>query len=452
MNVTRENIDELNGIIRVSIEKADYEANVEQALTDYRKKASMPGFRPGKVPHGLVKKMYGKSAMVDEVNKLLSNGLSKFIVDEKLDLLGEPLPNEDQQKPIDWEKDTDYEFVFDIAFAPEVKISFDKKTKFPFYKIKVTEETIDAKVESYAKRLGSTKDAEIIEKESTSRGDFAKVDENGAIIEGELSSEMTLISIGLIKDEEILNSFIGKKIGDEVIFDIRKAYPNNTELAYILNISKEEAENVEGNFKFIIKEISNFVAAEINEELFVKIYGEESGIKTEKEFREKVAEEISLSYLPSGQYKFAIDAREIIVNKLKFELPVPFLKRWLLAINKELTQEQIDADFDNFEEDLRWQIIKEKIIEENELKVEEAEVVEFAKQVALQQFRQYGMLDIPEEHLEGFARQILEKKDDKQRIVTKVMEDKIMTVVREKVTVEEKEVTTEEFEKMFDKK
>jgi len=451
MNITRENIDELNGIIRVSIEKADYEATVEQVLTDYRKKMNMPGFRPGKVPQGLVKKMYGKAALVDEVNKLLSNGLSKYIVDEKLDILGEPLPNEEQQKTIDWDNDVDYEFVFDIGFAPEVKVGLDKRSKFPYYKISVSDELIDQQIGSYTSRFGSNQSAETADADSTVRGDIVQLDEAGAVKENGLNAQMSLISIGLIKDEEIKSSFVGKKIEEDVVFDLKKAYPNNTEIAYLLNIDKKDVDGVEGDFKFTIKEINQFVPAVVDTELFKKIYGEETDVTDETIFRQRVAGEISKIYEPSSDYRFANDARDLLVSKAKITFPEAFLKRWLLAANEGLTQEQVDGEFEHFLEDLKWQVIKENIIKDNELKVEETEVMELAREIAAAQFRQYGMFDVPVEHLDGFAKQMLEKKEDRSRLFNKKMEDKIMDVIKSKVTVEEKEVTKEEFDKLFEK-
>ena len=232
-------------------------------------------------------------------------------------------------------------------------------------------------------------------------------------------------------DEEIKNSFVGKNAGDEIIFDIKKAYPNDTEIAYLLNIEKKDAENVSGNFKFTVKEINKFVAAELTEEHYKKILGEETQILTAEAFREHVANELSVYYKPSADYKLAIDARELLINKIKMEFPEGFLKRWLLATNKELTQEQIDADFEPFMEDLRWQVIKENIIKENELKVSQEDVMELAKDIAASQFRQYGMFDIPEEHLQGFARQCLKRKTNAPPLQQK-MEDKVIEVINQK--------------------
>ncbi len=451
MNITRENIDELNGIIRVNIEKADYEAKVEDVLKDYRKKASMPGFRPGKIPTGLVKKMYGKAALVDEVNNLLTQELSKYLIEQKLNILGEPLPNEEQQKEINWDTDTDFEFIFDIGFAPEVKINLDKRSKYPQYNVSVTNDMIEDHISAYASRFGENKPVDAAEEKSTIRGNIVQLNDEGTEKEDGLSAEMALISVDVIKDDEIKKEFVGKKVDDEVIFELKKAYPNDTEIAYLLNIEKEDVEKANGNFKITIKEINKFVPAEINEELFKNVYGEDTEITTEEAFRAKVKEEVAEAFAPSSDYKFAADAREILVSKTKIEFPVEFLKRWLKATNKEITDEQIESDFNLFLDDLKWQLIKDDLIKSNELKVEESEIIDLAKEVASAQFRQYGMFNVPAEHLDGFAQQMLSKEEDKNRLYNKKMEDKIMEVVKSKVNVEEKEVSKEEFEKLFEK-
>lgn len=451
MNITRENTDALNGIIRVSIEKADYESKVADVLKEYRKKANMPGFRPGKIPVGLINKMYGKAAMVEEINKILTQELSKYLVEEKLNIFGEPLPNEELQKTINWEKDSEFEFVFDIGFAPEVKVNLDKKNKFIQHNVIVSDEMIKDQAKAYTSRFGESKPTESVELSGTVRGNIVELDAEGNEKEEGTSAEMALLSIDMIKDEDIKNEFIGKKVDDTVIFDIKKAYPNDTEISYLLNIDKEEVANLGTNFKVTIKEISKFVEAEINEELFTKIYGDDTEIKDEKAFHEKITAEILEAYKPSSEYRFATDARNMLISINEMEFPVEFLKRWLIATNKELTTEQIEKDFDYFVEDLKWQVIKDSIIKENELKVEEADVIELAKEVARAQFRQYGMMDVPDEHLDGFVNQMISKNEDRNRLFNKKMEDKIMDVVKSKVTVEVKEVSKEDFEKLFEK-
>lgn len=450
MNITRENIDELNGVIKLSIVPADYDAAVNDVLKNYRKKAQIPGFRPGKVPAGLVKKMYGKAVLVEEVNKILSKELTKYIFDEKLNILGEPLPNDEQTKDIDWEKDTEFNFVFDVAFAPEFKITLDKRSKYTYYTIDVDEEMIDKQVEALAGRAGENQETEVVEEKETLRADFVQVDEQGNEVENAITADDVLVAVDVIKDEEIQKEFIGKKKDDVLVFDIKKAFPNDHEIAHMLNIAKEDAEALEGNFKATIKLIQKFVPAEVNEDLFKQLYGEETEIKTVEDFRAKIKTELAQGLVQSSEYKFLVDARETLLNKTKMELPKDFLSRWLLATNKELTAEQVEKDWEHFDKDLRWQLIKDKIVKENELKVEEEEVREFAKEVAAAQFRQYGMFDLPEEYLNNYADQIFQKEEERQRLFQKKMEDKIAELVKSKVNVEEKAVSQAEFDKMFE--
>lgn len=450
MNITRENIDELNGVIKLSIVPADYDAAVNDVLKNYRKKAQIPGFRPGKVPAGLVKKMYGKAVLVEEVNKILSKELTKYIFDEKLNILGEPLPNDEQTKDIDWEKDTEFNFVFDVAFAPEFKITLDKRSKYTYYTIDVDEEMIDKQVEALAGRAGENQETEVVEEKETLRADFVQVDEQGNEVENAITADDVLVAVDVIKDEEIQKEFIGKKKDDVLVFDIKKAFPNDHEIAHMLNIAKEDAEALEGNFKATIKLIQKFVPAEVNEDLFKQLYGEETEIKTVEDFRAKIKTELEQGLVQSSEYKFLVDARETLLNKTKMELPKDFLSRWLLATNKELTAEQVEKDWEHFDKDLRWQLIKDKIVKENELKVEEEEVREFAKEVAAAQFRQYGMFDLPEEYLNNYADQIFQKEEERQRLFQKKMEDKIAELVKSKVNVEEKAVSQAEFDKMFE--
>ncbi|TKG94687.1 trigger factor [Puteibacter caeruleilacunae] len=452
MNVTRENIDELNGVIKVNIEKADYEATVNDILRDYRKKASLPGFRPGKVPAGLVKKMYGKAVLAEEVNKILSKELTKFIVDEKINVLGEPLPNEEQQSAIDWDKDVDFEFVFDVAYAPEFKLSLDKRSKYPYYKLEVDEKMIDSQVEAYAGRFGDNEEAEEVAEKETFRADLAQVDAEGNVVEEGISANDVLIAVDVIKDEEFQKEVVGKKKDDVLVFDLKKAFPSDQEVAHMLNISKEEAEAIEGNFKMTVKSINKFVAAEVNEELFKKAFGEETEVKTVEDFRATLKTEIEEGTVQSSDYKFLLDSKDILVKKAKFDLPVEFLKRWLVATNKELTSEQIENDWANFEDDLKWQLIKDKIIKDNEIKVTDEEVRAAAIEMAAMQFRQYGMANVPEEYLNNYADQMMQKEEDRSRMFQKKYEDKVVEFIKDKVNVDEKTVNQEEFEKLFEKK
>jgi trigger factor len=449
MNITRENIDNVNAVIKVTIEKADYEKPVNDALKEYRQKASVPGFRPGKVPAGLIQKRFGKAILLDEVNKALSQNLSKYLVEEKLNILGEPLPNEEQQKTIDWDNDEAFEFAFDIALAPEVNISLDDSNKFNYYTIAVSEEMIDRQVEMAASQLGQNVPDETVVENSSVRGDFVQLNENGEALESGIQPKGVLLAVDMIKNEEIKAAFIGKQKGDVLTFDPVKAFEDRHEVGHMLNISHEAAHDLNGEFSFTVTDILRFEKAELNEELFKKLYGEETEIKTIEDFRNKVKEEIAANLVYSSDHKFAEDTRSSLIEKTNLGLPEEFLKRWLIAANKNLTKEQIDNDFDWFIEDLKWQLIKDTIIRQNDLTVTPGETQEFAKQVARAQYQQYGIYDIPDEQLESFAKIILEKPEESERIYKKLFEDKIMAVVKEKASIEEKVVTEEEFNAMM---
>ncbi len=449
MNITRENIDNVNALLKVSIEKADYEKSVADQLKEYRQKASVPGFRPGRVPAGLIKRKFGTAILVDEVNKLLSQKLSGYLVEEKLNILGEPLPNEEQQKSINWDTDENFEFTFDIALAPEINISLDKRSKYKYFNIEVTDKMIDEQVEMAASQLGQNIPADIIEENSSVRGDFVQLNENGEEVENGIQPKGVLIAIDMIKDENTKKELVGKKKDDSVVFDPVKAFEDRHEVGHMLNIKHEEADELNSEFRFTVTEILKFEKAEINEELFKKLYGEETEVKTIDDFRARIKEEIAANLKYSSDHKFALDARDTLLEKINPEMPEAFLKRWLLAINKELTEEQIDNEFENFVQDLKWQLIKDVIIKENELKVSQEEAQDFAIQMARAQYSQYGMYNVPDEQLESFAKVIMEKPEENERIYKKLFEDKVIAVVKDKVTVEETEISQEKFNEML---
>ncbi len=445
MNITRENTDNVNAVVKITIEKPDYEPKVEEKLKEYRQKADMPGFRPGKTPLGLIKKRFGKSLLIEEVNTLLSQKLTSYLMEEKLQILGEPLGNEEQQKPIDWDKDENFEFVFDIALAPEIEVPLDENDKISYYKIKVSDEMIDEQVEMIKSQLGENKEVDEVKEKGLVRGDFVQLNEEGNEMEDGIRPKDVLLAIDLIKNKDIQQEFIGKKKGDTVVFDPVKAYEDVHEVQHMLNISHEQAHDLNSEFRFTVQQPLEFEKAELNEELYKKIYGEDTEIKTEEDLRKRLAEELAANLVRSSEQRFAMDARDSLVEKVNPELPEAFLKRWLRVANKEVTEEQIENDFDGFLKDLKWQLIKDKLIKENELKVEEEEAFDFAKQLAQAQYAQYGIPNVPEDQLESFAKMILEKQEEKERLYNKLLEDKVIAVVKDKVSLDEKEVTQEEF-------
>ena len=450
MNITRENINELNAILTVSVDKNDYEATVNDVLKNHRKKANMPGFRPGMVPAGLIKKMYGKAILAEEVNKILSKSLTGYIYDEKLNVLGEPLPNEEKQPTIDWENQSDYSFVFDIGIAPAFEVKLDSETTIPYYSIAAGEDMISKQLDAYAGRSGENKVVDAVEEKDTVRGNFVQLNDEGNELEDGIKADQIVIAINLMKDEETKSSFIGKKAGDVMVFDPIKAYENKHEVSHMLNISHEEAENLSENFSFTILEVLRFEKAILNQELFDKIYGEDSGITTEEEFKAKVKAELEENFIYSSNYKFALECRDHLLKSIQFDLPVAFLKRWILATNEKMTVEQLETDFDNFMIDLKWQLIKDKIVKDNDLKITEEDVRSMAKEMALAQFRQYGLNDVSDEHLENYANHMLKSEEERRKLVSRKQEDVIIATIKNKVTLDMKEISYDEFNKMLE--
>lgn len=450
MNITRENIDELNAILTVSIEKNDYEASVNDVLKNYRKKANMPGFRPGMVPAGLIKKMYGKAILAEEVNKILSKSLTEYIHAEKLNVLGEPLPNDEKQPSIDWDNQTDYSFVFDIGMAPDFEVALDKEIKMPYYSIIADEDMVGKQVDAYAGRLGENKVVESVEEKDTVRGNFVQLDAEGNELQDGITAEKVVIAIDMMKDEESKALFIGKKAGDVVVFDPVKAYDNKHEVSHMLNVSHEEAEKLSGNFQFTVVEVLRFEKAPLNEDLFKKVYGEDSGIATEEEFTAKVKSEIEENFVYSSEYKFALDSRKALIDKFQFDLPVAFLKRWVKATNEKMTDEQIENEFGGFIQDLKWQLIKEKIVKDNDLKVSEEDVRAKAKDMALLQFRQYGLNNVADEHLENYADHMMKNEEERRKLFSRQQEDQILNAIKGKITLEMNEISFDEFNKMIE--
>jgi trigger factor len=451
MNITKELKDDLNALLKIKVGKEDYEPKVQQVLNDYRKKARIDGFRPGKVPVGLIQKMYGKTVMVEEINKILSENIMKYIHDEKINILGDPLPSEKEQKEIDWNTQTEFEFAFDLGLSPEFELKISKKDKLTSYNVLPDNKIIDTYVDNYARRYGSFKTCETVEDgKEMLKGSFIEMTPEGTVKENGINTQESTIYTEFIKDEEIKKQFMGIKQGDTVTFNLRKAYPNDVEIATILHLKKEQVASIESDFQLTIAAISKFEKAEINQALYDKIYGEGT-VKSEEEFRLKIEEEIKANLSRESDYKFRLDTKETLLGKVNFDLPVDFLKRWIAVSNEgKLTTEQLDQEFPKFERDLKWQLIQNKIVKENDLKVSEEEILEFAKMQTRMQFEQYGMFNVPEEHIMNYAQESLKRDEDRRRMYDRKFEDKVIDFVRETVTIQSKDITTEDFNKFFE--
>jgi trigger factor len=449
MNISKEVKENLTAVLKIQISKDDYEPRVDKVLEDYRKKAKIDGFRPGKVPAGMIKKMYGKSVILDEINKLLSENVMKYIQDEKINILGEPLPSENDQREIDLENQTDFEFSFDLGLSPEFDVTLTKKDKVTTYNIIPSDKIISTYYDSYARRYGAFKTSEKIEDgKEMIKGTLVEMTPEGTV--GSISVSESSLYLEFIKDEDIKKQMMGLKVNDTITFNLRKAYPNDVELASILKMKKEEVKSIDSDFQLTIETISKFVNAEINQELFDKIYGEGT-VKSEDEFKAKIEDEIKANLSNESEYKFRLDAKELMLNKADFALPVDFLKRWIFTSNEgKFTMEQIDQDFPKFERDLKWQLIQNKLIKENDLKITEEEIIEFAKMQTRMQFQQYGLSNVPDEHIENYAMESLKREEDRRRIMERKYEDKVLEHLRTAIITESKDITPEDFDKLFE--
>ena len=450
MDITQEKVDQLNTILHVKVGPADYEERVDTVLRDYRRKARVDGFRPGKVPMGLIRKMYRTPVLVDEVNKLVSESLFQYLQENNVRILGEPLPHKGEAPKIDFEHDAEFEFKFDLGLAPALELEVTSKDKIPYYKIKVDKTQKKEYVDSLLQRYGEFKPVEKAGKDELIRGTLVKSDANGNEVENGIRAEHVSMSLDMMKDEEQKMLFSGTGAGDEVVFNVKKAYPNDTELASLLRVDKSEIPLLEGTFKCIIGEVARFEKAVVGQELFDKLYGE-GEVKEEEEFMNRITEEIEGNYERESEYRFMVDVRETLIKKAKIDLPVEFLKRWMVETNENLTEEQVEADFGKYEDDFRWQLIKEHLLKQKEIKVSEEEALGMAKGIALNQYMQYGITNVPEDYLENYAREMLSKQDEARRIYDQKAEEKLMAVIKSTAKVEEKEISSDKFRKLYEK-
>ncbi|MDP3002028.1 MAG: trigger factor [Bacteroidales bacterium] len=449
MNITRENIDDLNAVLKIEIRKPDYEDKVETVLKDYRKKATIKGFRPGMVPIGLVKKMHGKAVQIDEINKIVTETIQKYITDEKLEILGDPIPKADDQEKIDFDTQEDFTFSFELGLAPVIELKLSKKNKVNLHEIIIDEKMKSDYLDNYTRRYGELRKADLTEDKDVIKGKIEAVDKNGDVIPEGPSVEDTSLGIDIIKDKKIKKQFIGKSQNDSIDFDLKKAFPNDTEVAGILHKKKEEVAELEGNFRFTINEINRFHPAELGKELFDRVYGE-GVVNSEAEFMKKIEDEIAINLKRESDFKLMMDIKNLAIEKTDFQIPEEFLKRWLLKVNENTTEVQIEKEFDSFRKDLKWQLIRNKVARDNEVKISEEELLKEAENTTRYQFQKYGLFYATDEQISNYAKETLKRKDDAKKIADKILEEKVILLMKELVKIENESVTVEEFNKLFE--
>ena len=417
MKITFDCPDKINGQLTMTIEPADYQEQVEKTLKNYRKKAQVPGFRPGMVPMGMIKKQYGTAVKVEEINKLMGEKLYGYIQENKIEMLGEPLPSE-KQVPQDFEKEGDLTFVFDIAVAPEFKVELTDKDKIDYYQIKVEDKLIDDQVQMYASQAGEFVKAETFSGNDTITGDMRELDADGNTKEGGIAAEGAMVMPAYIKDEDQKKLFDGCKAGDIITFNPKKAYPDNdAEVAALLKVQKDDVKDLTADFSYQITEIRHFQPADVDQKLFDRVFGEGT-VTDEKAFREKIAE----------------------------------TKRVMMQNNKDKGADFVEKNFEGSIKELKWHLIKQQLVAANNVKVEEADLKAVAKEAIRAQFAQYGMSNVPDDVLENYAAEQLKKRENIDNFVDRAVETKLTEALKNVVKLNQKEVTLEDFNKLMQEK
>ena len=452
MNISFENSDKVNGLLTITVEEADFNASVEKTLKDYRKKANIPGFRPGQAPMGLIKRQFGASVRYDAVNKFVGEQLYKYIQDNNIQMLGEPLPSAKQETPADIEKPAPYTFVFDIAVAPEINVTLDGRNKIDYYTIKADDKLINEQIEMYQSRAGKYEKGEEYNPELNDmlKGDLRELDAEGNTKEGGITVEGAVLMPSYIKVDEQKNLFNNAKPGDIITFNPRKAYPEGeAELSALLKVDREVAKDIESNFSYQITEIQRFVKAELNQELFDQVFGE-GNVKSEDEFRAKIAEGLKPQLEANSDYKFMLDVRTYCENKVgELTWPDELLKRIMLLNNKDKGEDFVEKNYAESIKQLEWHLIKEQLVKANDIKIEDADVKAAAMEMARMQFAQYGMTNVPDEYVENYANELLKKREAVDNFVERAIDVKLAAAIKNTVSLNNKEVTLDEFNEMM---
>ncbi|MFT4524545.1 MAG: trigger factor [Bacteroidia bacterium] len=451
MEITKTMTDDQMALVSIKLSPEDYEPRVEQVLKDHAKKANVPGFRPGKVPMGMIKKQYGTSVLVDEVNRMIGAKLYEYIDGEKLDVLGNPLPALDKQSDINWDKPADMEFFFDMALAPEIKIDINEKRKFDYYVVEATDTDIEKSLENISKRNGEMTDMKEIADADLVKVQWVELNDAGEILEGGILHSSS-VAVDTIKDEDAKALFIGKNLDDEFNVAPSKVSENDSDRAAMLGVQKGEMESVSDSFKVKIEKIQRLAPAELNEELFKKLYADGS-VADLDQMKDKIREDYKNYFVGESDRKLKNDLVIALLKESDLKLPEPFLKRWLLSVNaeKNVTQEQVDAEYPQYSNSLRWQLIENKVIKESGLTVSEEELREGVGHHVRQQFAQYGINQADDEMMSQMVDNFMKREDEVRKVNEVLYDQKILAFFKEKCELKDKNTDSEKFYEMLSK-
>jgi trigger factor len=449
MNISLQNVDNVSAVLTIQIEKADYQENVEKALKTLRQRVNMPGFRKGMVPMGIIRKQYGSSVLVEEVDKLMQEKVNNYIRENKVNMLGMPLPKENDR--VDFKTDENFEFSFDIALAPDFNIEFSNNDVIDYYDIDVTDEMVEQQIKMYTQRTAKYEKVEEYQDGDMLKGLLAELDENGVTKEGGIQVEHAVMMPDYMKNDDQKAIFTAAKVNSVLVFNPSVAFDSNeVELASLLKIKKEDVVNHKGNFSYQIEEITRTIPGELNQELFDQVLGKGKA-QNEEEFRAQIKAVIKTQYEADSDYKFLIDVRNYAANKVgKLQFADDLMKRIMLENNKEKGEEFVSEHYDKSIEELSWHLIKEKLVTAYGIKVEQDDILNMAKEATRAQFAQYGMINVPDELLENYSKEMMKKRESVESLVNRAVEAKLSEILKEKVTLNHKAISSADFNKMFE--
>ncbi|QTE37858.1 trigger factor [Mucilaginibacter gossypii] len=444
MNITQEKINDLNAVVKININPEDYQPRVEKAIKENAKKAKIPGFRPGMVPASHIKKMYGKSILVDEINNLLQDTLNNYIDEQKLAVLGQPLPAADDNKEYNWDFADNFEFSYELGLAPEFSIDFSSKDKLTQYVIKVDDETLASRIKNIRRSYGKMTNPDVSADDDVLYSELVQLSADGSVFEGGVTNTAS-VRLDQIKDEAIKASLIGLKKGDVLTFDIRKAFDNDAaKIAGLLKIEEDDAADLRGDFQLTVKNVNRLEESDLNQEFFDKLFGEGT-VTTEEEFTAKITEELESMMVQDADRKLQDDMYKLAIAKVDFALPDEFLKRWLKATNEKLSDEELEGGYNDFAQNLKWTLIENKIITDNTIEIKYEDVFELAKIRLDQQFRMYSPTAIPEDQLGQYTVQYLQNKDNANKIFEEVKALKVFDYIKNVITLDKQDILYTDF-------
>ncbi|TWJ04795.1 trigger factor [Mucilaginibacter frigoritolerans] len=444
MNISQEKIDNLNAVVKINIDAADYQPRVDKAIKDHAKKAKIPGFRAGMVPASHIKKMYGKSILVDEINNMLSDTLNKYLEDEQLEVLGQPLPKPGDEREYNWDFADNFEFNYEVGLAPAFDISFSADDKLTQYVIKIDPDTLASRIKNIRRSYGKMTNPDVSADDDVLYAELTQLSPDGSVFEDGITNTAS-VRLDQIKDEAIKASLIGLKKGDELVFDIQKAFDNDAaKVAGLLKIEEDAAADLKSNFRLTVKNVNRLEESDLNQEFFDKLFGEGT-VTTEEEFRTKITEELESMMVQDSERKLQDDMYKYSLSKVNFELPDAFLKRWLKATNEKLSEEELQGGYSDFAQNLKWTLIENKIIRDNKIEIQYEEVFELAKIRLDQQFRMYSPQPLSDEQLGQYTVQYLQTKENANKIFEEVKALRVFDYLKSAITLDKKEILYSEF-------